>query len=544
MIEKVKPYLEKAKAFLTKIPKKVMIAVAVLLMVALGAVLWLNNQPYAVLFTDLTSGEMTSILKYLDGAGATEYKVEGSDTILVPRDQEPKLKMQLLMEGYPQTGFAYRYAESPGVLSTESERAQANLRDLEGKLSTVVSCFDGVKEASVTINPGDDQRYVLDSNRAMKASAAVFLRMREGSRLTMEQADAIRNLIAHSVKGLEISSVTISDSAGNTYNKPADSAADGEASALKLQLEQEWENKIRTNVLMALTPLYGEENVKVSVNCTVDVSRTVENNTDVFLPTWAQDGSTNGRGIIGTRIYNNVVTRDREETVGGNVGTTTNADIPEYVEDLPNLNGNETHIETSGQVEYDNPRSEKHIIRTAGYLTDCMISVSINETTAGSINTNEITRHVARAAGITGARDEATGQEQLGDKISVLAKPFYKEPTVLPVPTGPVEMWMIYVAAAALVLLLIIILIVVLVIRRRKKKKAQKAQEEPLDVDAFLAAAAAYNPEANDMGADVMSMQSEKSIELRKDIRKFAEDNPEIAAQMIRSWLRGEDDDG
>jgi len=36
-----------------------------------------------------------------------------------------------------------------------------------------------------------------------------------------------------------------------------------------------------------------------------------------------------------------------------------------------------------------------------------------------------------------------------------------------------------------------------------------------------------------------MSLQTEKSMELRKDIRQFANDNPEIAAQMVRGWLRG-----
>jgi len=39
-------------------------------------------------------------------------------------------------------------------------------------------------------------------------------------------------------------------------------------------------------------------------------------------------------------------------------------------------------------------------------------------------------------------------------------------------------------------------------------------------------------------GADIMNLQTEKSMELRKDVRKFAEDNPEIAAQMVKSWLR------
>ena len=35
-----------------------------------------------------------------------------------------------------------------------------------------------------------------------------------------------------------------------------------------------------------------------------------------------------------------------------------------------------------------------------------------------------------------------------------------------------------------------------------------------------------------------MEMQTEKSMELRQDIRKFAEENPEIAAQMVKNWLR------
>lgn len=39
-------------------------------------------------------------------------------------------------------------------------------------------------------------------------------------------------------------------------------------------------------------------------------------------------------------------------------------------------------------------------------------------------------------------------------------------------------------------------------------------------------------------GADIMNLQTEKSMELRKDVRKFAEDNPEVAAQMVKSWLR------
>ncbi len=537
--EKVKPYLDKVKEFLKKVPKKIYIALVVLLAIAAAVVIWLNNRPYEVLFTDLNSSEVSSILTYLEENGTTEYKVQNNDTILVPKDQEADLKMRLLMEGYPQSGFAYEYSEGAGALATESERSRAALHDLENRMSAVVRKFDGVKEAVVTINPGEDHRYVLDKDNVVEATASVALTMMDGRKLTNEQADAIRNLVAHSVKGLKIDSVSISDTLGNNYNK-IDAASDSEASALKLQLEQEWENKIRTNVLTALMPWYGEENVKVSVNCTVDVSRTVEDSTDVILPEWAEDGSTNGRGIVGSRIYNYIVVDDDEKTEGGTVGTTTNSDIPEYVEDLPNLDGDEKELHLSGQTDYDNSRSEKHIVRTAGYLTDCMIAVSINSTTAGAVNKQEITQHVARAAGITGTYDEETGVEYLGDKISVIAEPFFVPTTGVPInPESPIQMWMLY-AGAGILLLVLLLLIAVILVRRKKKKQ----ENDNYDVEEYLAAAAARGVEVNNTGADVMSMQSERSIELRKDIRKFAEDNPEIAAQMLRGWLRGDDDNG
>ena len=545
MFEKAKTYLEKVKAFLKKVPKKVYIALVTLLAVAVALVIWLNTRPYEVLFTGLNTSEMSSILTYLDDTGVTEYKVENNDTILVPQAQEASLKAQLLMEGYPQTGFAYSSESSAGMLSTESERREAAKRDLQDRLSAVVRCFDGVRDAVVTIEPGEDRSYVLDSGNVVDAKASVFVTMEQGKVLTDAQADAIRTLVAHSVKSLDIDSVQISDATGNTYNA-GNSVSDSEASALKLQLEQEWENKIRTNVLQVLIPYYGEDNVRVGVNCTVDISQTVEDSTDVRLPDWADDGSTNGRGIVGSRIYNYVVVRDGEETAGGVVGTSTNSDIPEYVEDLPALNGDETSLELSGQVDYNNSETKKHVIRTAGYLADCMIAVSINSTTAGSVNVNEIAKHVARAAGITGAYDEATGQELLNDKVSVIAQPFYEEPAIpLPIHNNGVEPWMIYAGVAGLVLFFLILLLIVLLLRRRKKKKKAKeqaAQGNVADIEQFLAAAAASYQNNGEDGADVMSMQSERSIELRQDIRKFAEDNPEIAAQMLRGWLRGDDE--
>ena len=551
MNDKVKAFWGKVKDFAKKHVKKLIAALVIVLVAVAAVVVWAATRPYEVLFTELNSTEMSSILSYMNEIGATDYKVEGNDTILVKESQVDSLKVQLLMEGYPQTGFAYTYSSNAGMLSTESERAQAALQDLQNRLSATVRCFEGVREAVVNIDLGEDLNYILDTSRSVEATAAVFVTMNSFSSLTTEQAAAIRRLVAHSVSGLDISAVTIEDAQGNTYST-GDSVSDSEASALKLQLELEWENKIRTEVMRVLTPWYGKDHVKVAVRCVVDVNQIVEESNEVILPDYALDGSTNGAGIIGSRIYNYVVVRYGNTTVGGVVGSETNSEdsnFSEYVEDLDQITEGSAEFDVSGQIDYNNSTRKKHIVQTAGYLTACTISVSIDSDVAGEIDQQAISVHIARAAGIIGTYDEETGIEYLGDKISVMAQPFYHEPVIeLPgrwdwLPDW-FEVWMLYAAGAALVLILIIIIIICVAVHKHKKKKKAKKSDAEIarNIDEFLAAAAAAQAANN--GADVMSLQSEKSIELRQDIRKFADESPEIAAQLLRGWLRGDDDNG
>ena len=39
-----------------------------------------------------------------------------------------------------------------------------------------------------------------------------------------------------------------------------------------------------------------------------------------------------------------------------------------------------------------------------------------------------------------------------------------------------------------------------------------------------------------------MDLHTERSMELRQNIRDFVDENMEISALLIRSWLKGEDD--
>ena len=541
--EKLNAFWKKTKEGTRKVSIKVYIIAAVVLVVTAAAIAYfLNSRPYATLVTDISPTEASTVLNLLGEWGMTDYKVENNDTILVPESQVEALKVRLLMENVSMTGHYYStYFDNISSISTEAERNNAMLIDTAEHLRATIRNMENVREAEGIINPGEDQSYILAQNRKINASASVQVTMKPGTKLTTTQASAIQNLVKNAIAGLEIDNISLMDTIGNSYSG-GELGADPDATA----------NRIRTQVVNSLKDMYGEDNFSVAVNCVVEVGNVTEDQTLYWLPEYAENGETGGRGIIGSRLWQWSYVRNGEETVGGPVGTQTNSvlpdtDFPEYVENIPPLDGTEDEASASGQTDYQTNTSQKHIIRTAGYLTDCSIAVTINSDVAGNVDVETIRQHTARAAGIVGPIDEETGQEYLADKISVLAQPFYRAPIVPPEPVlifGFLEPWILVAAGAGLLLFIIILTTIILLVRRRRKRKLaeEEAENEGSDIDALLAAAGLN--QAAPAGADVMTMQSERSMELRKDIRQFASDNPEIAAQMIRSWLRGGEENG
>ena len=340
--EKAKAFLDKTKERLKTVSKKVWIAIAavlVVLIVAAAVALTLNKQDYAVLVTQVSDAEASNILNFLSEQGVANYKVEDGNTVLVPAGQESALKARILMANLNQTGNYY--TENLGSFSTNEERLYAEKTSLELRMAGVIRNFPNVVDATVNITPGENRAYILDSNNVVQASAAVMLTMMEGQMLTDEQAAAIQQFVSHSVQGLEIDSVSISDTTGNVYL--TEDALNGEISALKMQLQQGMENRIRTQIMNVLTPFFGEDNVRVGVTCEVEVDRTTEVRNETILPEWAQDGSTDGRGVIGVERHEALIGRPGDNPVGGLVGTETALDLAEnghsvtLVEMLPKI---------------------------------------------------------------------------------------------------------------------------------------------------------------------------------------------------------------
>ncbi|MDR1548931.1 MAG: flagellar M-ring protein FliF [Hungatella sp.] len=525
--------METIKGFLSKMDgrtKKIIIAAAAGVAVVAGAViisLSMRVKPYEVMFTGVGSEEAKQIMGKLQEEDV-DYQYRDGD-ILVPAAQVDVTKARLVSEGYPKSGFTYDvFKNNVNLMTTDSDRKTFKLYDLETRIGSTIQLFEGVKEAYVTIALGDTSRYALSDSEKQEAGAQAVIVMKDGGSPTEEQARSIQLLISRSIPGMVIGNVSVFDGSGREVST---GAGDEELNSGKAgeEIAGIAENQISAKVMNVLGPVYGNGNVRVSVKCTVNMEKLIRESITYNTPEKINDEDKTG--LVSEESLFREYSGDGQ-TASGVAGTETNADIPQY-----NTAG------TAGENAYgSNNITRKYLLNqikeqgqvNPGNLENLTVSVVVNGTGFGTLTAEDVRNLAGNAAGIA-----LTDREE---KITAVAVPFYtvdvpQEPDV-PVETSVkgilINQWILIAAAAAAALFL---LIIILAARRRKKKKAMLEEHENSqeDVPVFVKL-----PEEN---TEVPEPEEDKGAELRDNVRAFAEQNPEISAQLLKTWLNGGNSD-
>lgn len=556
--EKLQGYFEQVKMALGKISKKIWIIIGVTVAaLAIGIVIFLNTRPYATLIAGATNEEAGAVLSWLQEQGITNYRMEGTGTILVPEGQAASLKARLLVDQYSQANATPTgYFEQVSALSTQADRNRAWLMELQSRMEQTICQFPEVRSATVTINLGEDRGYVLDSNNVVEASAGVILTMQRGKALTDAQANAIRNYVAYSVAGLKVESVSLEDTEGNDYSGQSTGVGTAAASsALKLQLERQIRADFEKQILQALTPIYGENNVSVAVTVEVELGDKTINDYKVTLPEFAEDGSTEGRGIPGKQFYTYQFLTPDEGAVGGLVGTPSNSELPTYVDPGDAQAELQSILEERHETEYDNSKTQTQMVITAGTLTKVTATVGIDAKDCPNADLDAILRGSATAIGLVAPLELENGmteQQYLSRYITVIHDEFNEPVVPEPEPSGwealGIPLWVVIAAGTGLLVFAIVLTIILLL--RGKKRKKQEAEQRA--VEELLAVAMPQQTEdgvqldenGEPVGADVMDLHTERSMELRQSIRDYVDENMEVAALLIKSWLKEDGDNG
>lgn len=265
MNEKIKVFLDKIKNFWTGKSKKVKMlmigGVALVLLISLGLTFMLNNKQYVPLFENLTEEETTEIMKALTDT-EVDVKIDASGNIMVPEEDEAKIRMQLATAGYPKNGLSYYVMqENSSMLSTDYERKQYENMQLQERIGASIKTLDGVYSAIVTISVPTENVFYLQENESTTAS--VVIHMEPGKTLSEEQVLGIQNLVAKSVSGLTKENIALTDGEGNDLVSSSMGAANSGES--KMKLTKQIENDLKQKVNNVLDGPYDPSQYKISV---------------------------------------------------------------------------------------------------------------------------------------------------------------------------------------------------------------------------------------------------------------------------------------
>lgn len=487
--------------------KRIALVAVAIIALAAGLSFFLNIKDYVVIYDQLNAVETSEILSQLQQMNI-DVKLDAQGAVMVPKNDESKVRMALAQAGYPRSGLSYYMIEQgSGLLATDFERQQYVNMQLQERIAASIKTLDGVRDAIVTITVPEESVFYLYEKEPPTAS--VIIHMNRGTVLGDSQVAGIQNLVIKAVSGLTRENVAISDSSGNSLSAGAGDSSD----VAKISITRQIESDIQKKVMGILEGPYGRSNIRISVTATVDTDELYREER-TYTP--SPDGD--NRGVISQEM------RSEESSSsplgdGGIPGTDSNTQIPTYP--VEGELGASVYSNQNESTTYLVNQSVSQFQKDGARIEAVSIGIAIDKATFEPDERERIQSLVAYAVGIA--------PEHIAVENFRFYVPEFSDSGLIDEIPGGLNL--VYLMAGVAALLILIISLVAFLLRRKKK--------------AALALASANNLSRQEAIDELFGQESLKQIEPVRDTRKeqikdFASTNPEIAAQMIRSWLKSD----
>ena len=547
--DNLKKILETIKTKWSALDKKikiVAISVVCVIIVSVIIVIALNSvTSYAVLYSGASTEETSEIISVLQnemGAADVRFDPQTGD-ILVPASEVETLRAQLSVKGYPKSTFNYDiWDTSIGMFSTESDKRVKQIQQLQENLRATLSSFKGVESAIVILGIPEDDNYMISNSRE-EATASVVLQLNDT--LSIDSINGIYNLIRTAVPGLKTENISVTDGSANllTTDRVEEEIPEDEMDIFQKRLE--FQNSITkilednlSKVFEGVFPDY-KVGVGVTLNYNDEVSQI-----ETYTPSVDAEGTRGG--MVSKEEYTSAGGGVAEE--GGLVGTTVDSDISPDYPTLSIADGDEFYYETQKNIEYLVNKEVKQIEKDGYSYDNISATVVVDATDITQAEIEEWQRVIANAIGTT------------IDRVSFKAYPFMLDRTGGGAGDGSVVVQgsrsSLVFAIVALGILLVILLVIALVAAgsNKRRAKARKAAAAAMATAPSASASGRFdlddsslrdNDSSDRIDYEIHSLSEEddssRDVVLKREIREFSKTNPEIVAQLIRTWMKGDE---
>ena len=510
--------------------KKIIIfsVLGAIVLIAIAVTITLNTKHNAVLFEGVESSEGSEIVTLIHDMGIEATYTSGGQ-IIVPEQQEDNLRMQLAVKGYPKNVPNYDiWNNSVDMFTTDRDKREIAKMQLQERLMSTIETLDCIDDAIVTLNIPEQKDTVINAN-PKPSTASVKLTIKKDTILKDEQISGIRHIILTSVSGLTEDNIAIVDSTGKLLvegNAPEDTVTEERD---KLRFKKEYEDGVKYAIIELLEGAYGPDGFTVAVNAKLDSDKQVSEYTE-YTPSH-DDGS----GMV--QHIDDETTSGTNGTTGGLVGVEPNADDT-YPTGYEGANGAYSHTKSSTSYLVNTLKQQTE--KNGYYIHGVTVSVLIYSQLIGDSERAQVQSVVAGAAGVEPKMVSIANIPRFDQKLPVF-NPNY--------PFGLQREQFILILAGLLVLIMIVTILYIIVSRAAKKKRryierqiyeAAQAAGERRQINGH------FGIDGNDADG-VASLVDAANIEtketaVRREIGEFAHSNPEVVAQLLKSWLREDSD--
>ena len=525
-------------------PLLMLVGLAAAVAVGVGVVLWSREPDYTILLTKVSNSEIAQIVQSLQSAGIPYKTDTGSGSVSVPAANLSEARLKLAGEGLPAEGGFAALTKDTGYGTSQLMETTKYHYALELELAKTIATLESVAAARVHLAIPEQSAFIRDKR---KASASVLVQLKTGRRLESEQVTSIINLIASSVPSMEATDVTVIDQQGRLLSSPQgddDFALRDKQYEFAHRLEETYTQRIE----QLLAPLVGSGNVRAQVVADVALSITEESR-EQYNPqsqvvrseqTSEQLSRTNGevQGIPGALTNQppeagmvaapNAATSQAAGQSSSAAATATDSASTSNA-------GNSTKESTRN---YEIDRTLAYTKQLPGQLKRLSVAVlvdNIKTTDAdGKVTTTPMTPE--QLENMTKLVKDAVGyDEKRGDSVNVVNSAFRPTEAQVAEELQSVPLWErawvrdVAKLLAGMTVLLVLILSVI-------KPLIRSLMTPPV-----VALPPGTNSEPGNEGQARVALQGKNYEEQINEARALVNQDPARVAQVVNSWVSGND---
>ncbi len=517
------------------------VVLVICIAISVMVVIWMQEPDYRPL-AKMPTEELIETLDFLDASGI-DYELDGN-TILVRSDEYQTIKLGMARQGVTQsvdTGSDIIMQDMGFGVSQRLEGERLK-HAREQQIARTIEEISSVNRARVLLALPKENVF---ARREKKASATVVLTAQRGRVIAGEEVDAIVDIVASAVQGMEPSKVTITDSNGRLLNSGSQDSMSARARK-EYELERQREQEYLKKIDAILIPVIGLGNYTAQADVSMDFTSVEQTQ----------------------RRYNPDLPAVRSEMIVEQNSTgSVNTGIPGALSNQPPLESNIPEQANGGGRSVPVPgRNSKE--QTRNYELDTTISHTKQQTGVMSrLSVSVAVDHKSVTAEDGTVTSEPRTQEEIlnirrllqggigfdvtrGDSLEVVSIPFKRfeegEVADLPLWERPSFLPLVKIVMGGLVII-VLFFIVVRPMMRKLLNPDDANNSDEFDADDSL-----------DLGDETISMLSEefdegqvgfaadgslmlpdlhKDEDVLKAVRALVANEPELSAQVVKGWL-------